>query len=586
MNIQSTPRWDREITLVSQLAAAASLLSFLFYFRHGDLLLYGDAVAHINIARRVIDSRTPGLLQLGTVWLPLPHMLMIPFLLSDAAWQTGIAGAVPSMCAYVFGTVGIFRLVRDGLSAAASRLMPVGAPALHARAAAWIAAGMFAANPNLLYMQTTAMTEVLYLAFFVWSVVHFSEFVQTVNTEAKAGVHDSYVSLMKCGGCLLAACLTRYDGWFLAAVITLSAARAIVKSKQSMLRRGLLKFFLLAVLGPVVWLGYNAMIYRNPLEFANGPYSARAIEQQKTALTQSSPHPGWHSLPVSFNYFLKSAEDNMAEGKLQKCWVALLIIGIGLILKRKIWPLLLLFLPVVFYTLSIAYGSVPIYVPDWWPFSYYNVRFGLELLPAFAVLTAAVMHFFLSFGSIHVLNPTSAQEQSGTAKSPPGDERHLGQWLAVWAVTICIIALLGFSYGLIWNAQPICYREAWINSRTRIAFETGLAATLIKLPHDSELLMYLGDHVGALQDAGIPLRRTINEGNHRTWKKPSDPEGLWERALADPRKYVDYVIAIDEDPVAAQVQRRDLSSMVVVHTNGQPPATIYWTHRFPGNQAR
>ena len=137
-----------------------------------------------------------------------------------------------------------------------------------------------------------------------------------------------------------------------------------------------------------------------------------------------------------------------------------------------------------------------------------------------------------------------------------------------------------------WKAQPICYREAWINSRTRIAFESSLASTLLKLPNDSSLLMYLGDHVGALQDAGIPLRRTINEGDHRPWKRPSDPEGLWEKALADPQKYVDYVIAIDDDSVAQQVQRRDLISMVVVHTTGQPPATIYWTRRSSGNQTR
>jgi hypothetical protein len=556
MNIQRTPRWDREITLVCQLAAAASLLSFLFYFRHGDLLLYGDAVAHINIARRVIDSRTPGLLQLGTVWLPLPHLLMIPFLLSDAAWQTGIAGAIPSMCAYVLGTVGIFRLVRDGIDRTGTR-------GLHrnwARAAAWIAAGLFAANPNLLYMQTTAMTEVLYLAFFIWSVVHFSEFVQGVNSEDKSDLHDGYASLMKCGGCLLAACLTRYDGWFLAAALCLSSTYVIVKSRQSALRRTLWKFFLLAVAAPVVWLGYNAMIYRNPLEFANGPYSARAIEQQKTALSQSSPHPGWHSLPVSFSYLLKSAEDNMAEGKLQKLWVGLPIIGIVLVVaKRKMWPLLLLLVPLVFYTLSIAYGSVPIYLPDWWPFSYYNVRFGLELVPAFAVMTGVTLNF--------VLDRVSGKT-------------------AIAGILLGTVALIAVSYGLAWKAQPICYREAWINSRTRIAFETGLAATLIKLPHDSELLMYLGDHVGALQDAGIPLRRTINEGNHRPWEKPSDPEGLWERALADPKEYVDYVITIDDDPVAVQVQRRDLSSMVVVHTIGQPPGTIYWTHRFPGNQAR
>ena len=98
------------------LTACVSILSFLFYFRRGEILLYGDAVAHINIARRVFDSRTPGLLQLGTVWLPLPHLLMIPFLLSNWMWKTGVGGSIPSMAAYVLGTLGIFRLVRDGLS--------------------------------------------------------------------------------------------------------------------------------------------------------------------------------------------------------------------------------------------------------------------------------------------------------------------------------------------------------------------------------------------------------------------------------------------------------------------------------------
>jgi len=43
------------------------------------MLNYGDAVAHLHIARRVIDSRRPGLSELGSVWLPLPHLLMIPF---------------------------------------------------------------------------------------------------------------------------------------------------------------------------------------------------------------------------------------------------------------------------------------------------------------------------------------------------------------------------------------------------------------------------------------------------------------------------------------------------------------------------
>src|SRR5438477_12913130 len=97
--------------LVGQLAAVVSISSFFYYLRHGDLLLYGDAVAHINIARRVFDSRTPSPAQLGTVWLPLPHILMLPFVGSDWLWRTGAGAAIPAMVAYVWSAVGIFRLL-------------------------------------------------------------------------------------------------------------------------------------------------------------------------------------------------------------------------------------------------------------------------------------------------------------------------------------------------------------------------------------------------------------------------------------------------------------------------------------------
>src|SRR5579862_3348651 len=96
-DVQPTPRWDRETALVAQIAACVSFISFAFYFQHGGLLLYGDAVAHINIARRVFDSQTPGLLQLGTVWLPLPHLLILPFIVPMRLWQSGTGGSIPSM---------------------------------------------------------------------------------------------------------------------------------------------------------------------------------------------------------------------------------------------------------------------------------------------------------------------------------------------------------------------------------------------------------------------------------------------------------------------------------------------------------
>src|ERR1051325_3559180 len=250
-------RWDDETRLVAGLAAFVSLITFLVYFGRGQILFYGDAVAHINIARRVFDSRTPGPLQLGTVWLPLPHLLTMPFLISDASWISGVGGSIPSMVCYVLSVLGIFRLVREVLSVQTI-------PQLNVRIAAWIAAIIFAANPNLLYLQTTALTELVYLAFFIWAVVYFGEFVQAKNASAQR-------ALIKCGLCLAAACFTRYDGWFLA-VNLCAVAVLLVWRKENfrdlLLDSSLRKFVLIAATAPLFWLAYNTVVYRNPLEFA------------------------------------------------------------------------------------------------------------------------------------------------------------------------------------------------------------------------------------------------------------------------------------------------------------------------------
>ena len=266
-------RRDRDPLRVAAIASAVSLFSFLYYFQHGQILLYGDAVAHINIARRVFDSQTPGFLQLGTVWLPLPHLLMIPFLLSDAMWQSGVGGSIPSMVAYVLGAVGVYRLTR-GLAA------DVGNES-SARVSAWAAAFVYAANPNLIYMQTTAMTESLYLAWFVWAAVYFTESLRALRNDSQ----EKGVPLLRCALCLAAAELTRYDGWFLAVIAgTIIYGLAIRRRRDHALRRSATKFLVVIAAAPVIWLVYNAAIYRNPIEFANGPYSARAIRQRSGAI--------------------------------------------------------------------------------------------------------------------------------------------------------------------------------------------------------------------------------------------------------------------------------------------------------------
>ena len=580
------------------LAAVVSLLAFAYFFRHGAILLYGDATAHIHIARRVFDSRTPGLTQLGTVWLPLPHLLILPFILSYSLWQSGVGGSIPSMVAYVAGSVGIFRLVRG--------LLPRG---LLGRAAAWGAALIFAANPNLIYLQATAMTEPLYLAIFIWTTVFFSEFVQAARSTRLEDKVRRRRALRQCGWMLAAAMLTRYDGWFAATAFALAAFVVLWKWTggrialwRSPLRPAFSQFLLILAIAPVLWLAYNAINWGNPLEFATGPYSARAIEAK--ALRPGGWHyPGWHSSKVAATYFLKSAKLNMAGGtskpetqeapaspwRFQNIWLPVALLGTLLLLvcARGLWPFLLLWLPLPFYTVSIAWCAVPIFVPVWWPFSYYNIRYGLQMLPAFAVFTSLAVYFLalaLTSEPGAVASPILACWDSkapapaesgngGTAKAPDSSIQHprRSPWRCrgLAAVVMGVLFLVIGSYVVAWRAVPVCLREAQINSTGRVLFDHQLGIQLQKIPPGASVLMYTASHAAALEFAGFPLRRTINETNNK----------LWRAALAAPAQSADYVVAFEtpDDPVWRSVQQHadELKLLVILSAPNQPRALLY-----------
>jgi hypothetical protein len=536
-----------EITRLVWLAIFVSVFSFLFYHRHGDVLLYGDAVAHINIARRVFDSKTPGLLQLGTVWLPLPHLLIMPFIVSKHMWQTGTGGSIPSMAGFVLGVLGVFRLLTTVLKPRqeANQVAPV---------EAWGAALLYAANPNLIYMQSTAMGESLYLALFLWAVVYFAEFAAG---NAKA--------LTKCGLCLIGACFTRYDGWFLAGILVVAAVAMFFVTSKDTVKKGpkfqnqsagsvIFRFILLATAAPILWLSYNALVYRNPLEFANGPYSAKAIEQRTATI-----NPAEGNMVAAGLYFIKAAELNVANSTWPgRLWLALALLGsTAACFERRQRVALLLWVPLPFYALSVAYGSVPIFVPDWWPFSNYNVRYGLQLLPAFTVFAPVAISFLVRSAAKQFRVQDSWRRWTGAA--------------TILATLLLTVA----SYSVIWRTEPICYREAEINMHGLAALDREVADWMKSFSPTATVLMYLGQHSGAPEQAGVDLKRIIYEGNHRVWKRPVDPDGLWERALADPAAYADYIVGFEGDPVWASAKEHHLTALVELHTTGQPPAIIF-----------
>src|SRR5436309_12041134 len=96
---------NRDHIIVGVIASVIIVNAFLFFLSRGQTYVHIDAIAHVNKARGLFDNFTPGLKQLGSIWLPLPHLLIAPLTWFDVLWTTGLAGSFLSAACYV-GTGG------------------------------------------------------------------------------------------------------------------------------------------------------------------------------------------------------------------------------------------------------------------------------------------------------------------------------------------------------------------------------------------------------------------------------------------------------------------------------------------------
>jgi hypothetical protein len=515
------------------------------------MLNYGDAVAHLHIARRVFDSHQPRFSQLGSVWLPLPHVLLIPFVQAYAWWANGFAGVIPSALAYLAACAGVYRLARNWLRPAAAAL----------------ALAFFAANPNLLYLQTTAMTEPLFLCETIWIAVWLVEWQacpnegnpDRSNSDPESRKKDSRRPgrlLWSIAAALVAAIFTRYDGWVMALLAWVCVG--LVLARRSGLRsRAFWLASALVVAAPAAWFIYNAAAFGDWLYFLRGPYSAKAIEI-RTSVPGFPPHPGWHNPWVGLIFFLKTAELDAAASAWGNLLLALSLLGTAwawLTARRRAFAwALLLWLPVPFYVYSVAWGSVPIFLPLWWPHSWYNLRYGMELLPAFALGLGFAAQ--LTIAAVHEFKP---------------------RW-ANYAAT-ALFALVALNAGQMLRERPLVYVESTKNIQARRPYEIqippALRALLAERP-GGVVLMDTSVYPEIVALTGIPLLQTINE---------SDLE-IYRAALAAPAAHAAIVLAFDGDEVdrAVHAHPAGLTAYRRFTATGQPSATIYVSST-PASQA-
>ena len=483
--------------------AAISAAAVFWCAARGYTLYYGDAEAHLNIARRVLDSRTPGPEQLGTVWLPLPHLLMLPFIMQDHWWRSGLAGVLPSAGCFVLAGTFLFLAARRAYSSVVAGVAVV---------------LLFALNPNMLYLQSTPMTEPVFaaaLAALLWATLWFRD-------------SQSIWALIAAAAASNAASLTRYEGWFLIPFVVLYLSITARRKWHAIL------FGALAMLGPLAWLAHNQYYYSNALEFYNGAYSAQAIYQRQLAAGMAR-YPGDHDWRKALEYFF-------AAVKLTMGWPLVVAGSVGILvamIRKAWWPLALLALVPAFYVWSVHSSGTPIFVPQLWPNGWYNTRYGLAMLPLAA----------FAAGALVTLAPKRAQ---------------------AW-VTLLLIGGVAASWAF--AGTPICWKESEINSTARRTWTREAGAYLAANYRPGSGVIYsFGDLTGVLREAGIPLREGLHEGNHPTW----------DVAIARPEIFFrqEWALAVSGDPVATAILRArrrgphyELRKQIIVE--GAPVIEIY-----------
>ncbi|HZD83690.1 MAG TPA: hypothetical protein VE076_12520, partial [Nitrososphaeraceae archaeon] len=295
---------NKEFLIIS-IVIGVGLLSAIYLYTHDkySLLYYSDGVSHLVRSRELVDSSNPGLFeQLGTVWLPLPHLLVLPFTLIDLLFKTGFAGLAVSLPSLAITCVFLYKLIKDILGISYIAI---------------IGAMLYALNLNILYVSITPMTEGVFMLFFVMSAYYFQRWLQPstkyVRTQGEditlqknktvlgyGGSSSKSYDLVKCSVFVSLATLCRYEGWFLPVFLVLVVAILTIRKKHTYGKEKIIPILisLISFTGIALWLIWNAYQYGDALEFARAPYfsaSSQAIERSNRADLYLQP---WNVLSV------------------------------------------------------------------------------------------------------------------------------------------------------------------------------------------------------------------------------------------------------------------------------------------------
>lgn len=335
------------ITIACIIGIAASIWSY----SNNYITVYADGVSHLNIARRVVDNLQPGIVQIGGSWLPLYHIVLIPFVQSDFLWHSGLAGTFVSVLSFITASIFLHLIIN---MVTKSKLF------------ALLGSIAFLLTPDIFYMATTPMTEVFTVALLLGASFFLLKWIYEDNGEYL--IVSSFFAF--------AGILTRYEVWFYAVISVIIVSLIAFRKHKNLgdVEGTTILYGFPLILAFLVWFGWNTLIFHDPFYFMHGNFSARAYQ---IPLEQSGQLPTKGNIVNAAYYYFQALL--FTNGELY-VWFAILGFLLFYILnfkKYKYWVLIALIGPILFEIISLNSGSTALWLPNLFPFKMYNIRYGI-----------------------------------------------------------------------------------------------------------------------------------------------------------------------------------------------------------------
>ncbi len=453
--------------IIAIILSEVSIYYFLLFYFNGLGLSYNDARSHLDIGRRVVEGLKPGLAQLGSVWLPLPHVLMIPTVWNDFMWHSGLSGALTSMVSYVATGLLIYLFLKKLGVGILGRLIGV---------------FVFAANLNILYLQSTAMTELLLLGTMTAGAYEL----------IKWSKDEQIVDLLKAAFWIMLSTLIRYDGWFLFLFAAGLILFQMIRKRGFKTAEGVIIFFsTLGAFGIFMWFVWNQLIFKDALYFAFGPYSAR-VQQEQMEQAGNLMTKGNIWLSLQFYLYALIYNSGAFTAILGLLGAAVLWLDKRISGTVRITSLVLLS-PLIFNVVALYIGHSVLFIQGFSGNTWFNIRYGVMMVPSIAIFIGILVD-------------------------------------RVKSLRLVLIGLLLFvTFFSFTSFDAVTIDDARVGSSQKNVTE--VSGWLNKNAKDKPgfVLISAASHDAIIFSSGLPMSRFIHEGTGAYWLEATNYPSRWAR---------------------------------------------------------